>query len=682
LLAYAPAIFLGAFLLFQVQPLFGKFILPRFGGGPEVWTVCLLLFQVFLLAGYAYAHLSVRMLGFGGQAAVHLALLAAALAILPVTPSVTWRPDPAGNPTLQIFVLFTATVGLPYSVLAATSPLLQRWFSQTSDGAPPYRLYALSNAGSLLALVSYPFIVEPALSRGAQATVWSAGMAIFALFCAACAALVWRRPAASPSGRSEGGASAPLADRLLWLALPACASVELLAVTNKICQDVAAVPFLWVLPLGLYLLSFIICFDHARWYVRRLFLGLFVLSLVAVALAKAYADQITAAQQICVYSTALFACCMVCHGELYRLRPGREHVTGYYLMIAAGGAAGGLFVAVIAPLVFETYRELYLGFLGCFLCLVLADKGLSLGPGRRRWVYVGLLLAAGIAAIFMQDDAGSAGERAVLHRRNFFGVLTLWDNDSQDPTMHRHVLQHGTTFHGLQFTDPAKRLEPTAYYGRSSGVGLAMKCLDSPFRQADAGQGRRIGVVGLGVGTVAAYGRRDDLIRFYEINPAVIDLAETRFTYLADCKGNVEVVMGDARISLAGEPDGRFDLLVLDAFTSDAVPVHLLTKEAFEIYLRHVKADGIIAAHVSTVHLDLVPVIWKLAEHFGMHAAWIVGREDADNGIFASDWVLLAAEGRLLDGPAIRQAARRGPADLDRLDLWTDDHVNLLQVLR
>jgi len=678
---YALTVFLGAFLLFGVQPLIGKYILPWFGGSPEVWTTCMLFFQVLLVGGYAYSHFIVSRLGSRLQVAVHIALIAAALAALPITPQADWKPASGGNPILQILVLAAACVGLPYFVLSSTAPLIQNWFTRATAGRPPYRLYAFSNAGSLIALASYPFIVEPALSRQAQAQAWSLGLVVFAVLCGCCAVWVWRRPMSmeeyKPSASTDEAkeAAVPLGTRLLWLALPAAASVELLAVTNKICQDIAVVPFLWVLPLSLYLLSFVICFHSERWYVRPVFLVAFLLAIGGAALTRLYEEELSGAKQILIYSVFLFVCCMVCHGELFRLRPHPRHLTRYYLMIAIGGAIGGFLVAVVAPLIFSTYRELYVGILACCLFVLLADNSAALSQGRRRLVWVGIILVVGVAAISLHSRRSGTHEAAVMNSRNFFGVLTVWEDDREDPTRHRYALQHGTTVHGFQYVDPARRLMPTAYYGPSGGAGLAI----ANFTRQE---NRRIGVVGLGVGTLAAYGREGDYIRFYEINPEVKRLAETRFTYLASCRAQVEVIMGDARLSMEAEPAQEFDLLILDAFNSAAVPVHLLTKEAFEIYLSHIKADGVIAVHVSNLHLDLHSVVWKAAEYFKLKSAWVEDAEDLDKGVLSSDWILLTKNEEFLNQRAIYRATLPPRDELGRIALWTDDHINLFQILK
>jgi tetratricopeptide (TPR) repeat protein len=737
MLIYAVTIFTGAFLLFQVQPLIGKYILPWFGGGPGVWTTCMLFFQVLLLGGYAYAHFTSRWLKPRRQAILHLALLAGALALLPITPSDAWKPHGVGNPTLQILALLAVSIGLPYFVLSATGPLVQKWFSRSKSGVSPYRLYALSNVGSLLALVSYPFYFETHFTRHTQAGLWAWGLAVYAVACGFCVVRVWkternpkpevREPKETRNPKSECAApsvpaspgqqhsATPLApaagpqpsalDRVLWLLLPACASVLLLATTNKICQDVAVIPFLWVLPLALYLLSFIICFDSPRWY-KRLPFGL----ALGAALGGVCWVLFQQNQAIDGFVAALFVCCMVCHGELYRLKPNPRHLTGYYLMIAAGGALGGLFVAVIAPLIFTDYFELQWGLLlGGVLFLVVwlksltADhpqvSGAGVSPavggsgakrpdGRRdarpttrpsplfwlRWVGCGLW-AAGLVAlgVALWTQTHRFGGVKLSRARNFYGVLTVFKHDKSD--MRFLELMHGKTEHGLQFLDPMRAAWPTAYYNEGSGVGRALSALPPGSR--------RVGLVGLGAGTLAAYGQAGDYLRFYEINPDVLRLANSPFTYLANCKGKVDVVLGDARLSLEREPPQNFDLLVLDAFNSDAIPVHLLTEEAFAVYERHIKTSGIIAFHISNGHLNLEPVVLNLARRFNYESAIIEYNPSPDqwwNQL--STWVLLSRNEELINSPAISESTRPAQADTGTVPLWTDDFASLFQIIR
>jgi spermidine synthase len=796
--AFALTIFLGAFLLFQVQPLIGKYILPWFGGGPGVWTTCLLFFQVLLLGGYAYAHFSSRWLRTRTQVLVHLALLAGALAFLPIIPADSWKPYDSNSPTLRILALLAACVGLPYFVLSATGPLIQHWFSRTHPGVSPYRLYALSNVGSLLALLSYPFFFETHFTRRAQAALWAWGLAAYGVCCAFCAWKLWRGGSAEwrvtsvdagpkskvQSPKSEGVGSQtsspspvprhPSLARALWLALPACASVLLMATTNKMCQEVAVIPFLWVLPLALYLLSFIICFDSPRWYRRFPFTLALIAASAAVAWALFQGNDLSIYKQITVYAGGLFICCMVCHGELYRLRPDPEQLTGFYLRIAAGGALGGVFVAVLAPVLFKDYYELNWGLFLCGLLFLVVcateRRGAQSAPAPKsvprqpvgwfahavqhvwlalrgalrasEWQWLSCLLpflifggldwfigrfpeettglgkhsmlalrltmwgllvflagawvvrgkfrtfqhwhllactwlSLGLAALgvtlWMQ---GQKSGHEVIHRsRNFYGVLTVFEYRKNEPKAHYFELQHGRTTHGIQFADPAQATWPTSYYGEESGVGLALHALP-------AGP-RRIGVVGLGAGTLTAYGKPGDQIRFYEINPEVKNLATWRFTYLSNCAGNVEVALGDARLSLEREPPQQFDLLVLDAFSSDAIPVHLLTKEAFELYGRHLNTNGVIAVHVSNHFLDLEPVVANAARHLNYKMV-VMDYDDSEGDwwLYSSTWILLSRSERFLNSPGICGAASAPRSNLPKVPLWTDDFASLFQILK
>lgn len=747
-LAYGLTIFTGAFLLFQVQPLMGKFILPWFGGGPSVWTTCLLFFQLVLLGGYAYAHGTTRYLAPRRQALLHLVLLLAALVLLPIVPGAAWKPDPAGNPTLQILALLGATVGLPYFVLSTTGPLLQHWFSRTQPGASPYRLYALSNVGSLLALLSYPVYFETHYTRRIQASLWAGGLVLYALACAVCAARFWRasRQSSLPAAETEPAlhtthhaANSTLQTPrftihvILWLLLPACASLLLLATTNKLCQDVAVVPFLWIVPLALYLLSFIICFDSPRWYRRPPFVILLAAALFGYCRALAHGSDWTVSRQIVLYSGSLFFCCMVCHGELYRLRPPPHQLTGFYLAIAAGGALGGLLVAVIAPLVFSNYYELHWGVFLCGLLFLVVwifcpgavspkaeDRSPKKGPFENHegtpidtnscpsvpnrgfrppgfWSRLGQIRTSafsyrifrycrwlGVAvfsiglvwlghALWRQARLTRAG--AVASTRNFYGVLTVLEYRKDEPLGHNFLLLHGRITHGFQFVDPVQATWPVSYYGEGSGVNLAWNALPPGPR--------RLGVVGLGTGTLAAFARPGDYVRFYEINPEVKRLATSRFTYVSNCADRVEIALGDARLAMEKEPPQQFDLLALDAFSSDSIPVHLLTREAFALYQRHLKPTGIIAVHISNHFLDLEPVVLNLAREFHYHAAIIDSDENDEQWwLYASTWVLLSPNEGLLKSPTIAAAATAPNPKPPQVPLWTDDFASLYQILR
>ena len=685
---FAVTIFTAAFLLFQVQPIIAKYILPWFGGGPSVWTTAMLFFQAVLLAGYAYAHFSIRYFRPRGQAVLHLVLLVVALLLLPITPGVSWKPEAAGIPTLQIMLLLLATVGWPFFVLASTSPLLQAWFSRLRPGVSPYRLYALSNVGSLLALVSYPILVEPVIGRTAQTQFWSGGFSLFALLSAACAMWIWQRqptvvmPDATDSAEAVEATSddqpprSSRTTRLLWLGLPAVASVLLLAVTNQMSLDVAVIPFLWVLPLSLYLLSFIIAFDHDKWYNRTVFTFGLIPAMAGIVWLLFYDVDASAVLQIGVYSIALFICCMALHGELARLRPHPRYLTGYFLGIAAGGALGGVLVGVVAPLVFNLFFELHLGLLACAALVLFAinmDKGSALHRvrPRRAWGMIGVGYVALGAALGVH--AGQSTNFAMASSRSFYGVLRVYEEEVGTPSETRSLL-NGRILHGLQYTSSDRRLFPTLYYSPPSGIG---RTLDAFPRSSP----RRVGVVGLGVGTLATYSVPGDYMRIYEIDPDVLLMATDYFTYLDDAEARVEVVLGDARLSMEREAPQGFDILVLDAFSSDAIPVHLLTIEAFEIYLRHLKPNGVIAVHFTSRHFDLEPVLQQIAQYFDMEAANIYsprGRLSA----YPADWMLLTNNEGFLGKGLITEAIWRGPRSDKQIRTWTDDYSNLFQVLK
>jgi protein-L-isoaspartate O-methyltransferase len=680
--AFSLTIFWGAFLLFLVQPLIARFILPWFGGGPAVWTTCMLFFQLLLLGGYAYAHFSISRLTPRRQVITHLGLLALAVALLPITPGDAWKPTDGSHAAGHILRLLLGCLGLPYLVLSATGPLLQAWFSKANPGVSPYRLYALSNVGSLLALLIYPFYLEPQLSRQAQADGWSWGLAIYAGLTAWCGLKVWKSAAAdgetSKSAEEEAPASAWR--KLLWFALPACGVMLLLAITNKLCQDIAVVPFLWVLPLSLYLLSFIISFDSPRWYHRGLWLPLLaiLLGLVLQNLYKAESHpDITPLATL--YLGTMFVACMVCHGEVYRLRPGASRLTGFYLSLSAGGAAGGLFVALAAPFVFPDYFELHLAlFLTAALVLIVLrqDPTRPFREGQARWAWAVPFVALAALGYGLADVATTSLRGSLSTTRGFYGVLKVNDNDAGNDGLHHLTLQHGATIHGLQYVDAEKRTDPSSYYTSTSGIGRLL-------RAHKPGGGRRVGAIGLGCGTLAAWGRPGDTFRFYEINDDVARLATSTFTYLKDSKAKTELVMGDARLSMEREANQQYDVIVLDAFSSDAIPVHLLTLEAFDHYQRHLKPDGAIVVHVSNRYLDLHPVVYRIADKIGFPAITIDDNDTAyeDAGFYGSDWIIMTRNQVLLQQPLIRDVTKETVEFPARIMYWTDERSDLLSIL-
>ncbi len=673
---FAVTVFGSAFLLFLVQPLLGKYILPWFGGSPSVWTTCMLIFQALLFFGYAYAHLLSRLKP-QWQALVHVGLLLAALCTLPITPAASWKPTEVSNPAWQIILLLTACVGLPYFLLSATGPLLQSWFAKARPGVSPYRLYALSNVGSLLALVAYPFVIERWLSKPNQTVVWSVAFALFAVLCGACAALVGWCAARGDTGGAEtspagpvAAASAPTADVIaLWFALAMIASMFLLATTNQVCLDVAVIPFLWVIPLALYLLTFILCFDSDWWYRRRVFMTVSLLTMPVACFFTLLPAHGSLLFQLGIYFTALFCGCMVCHGELVRLKPASQHLTLFYLTISAGGSCGGLFVGLLAPALFVDYYEFQLAILGfVLLSLVVVLRECTSHRVQQSACVMALVLWIACGVGF-----GTGGRRVSKYldiSRNFYGNLKVEREVSQGALQTPRLLVHGRIVHGAQYVMSAmKRMEPTTYYGRQSGVGLA-------FTHVNRNLNRHVGVIGLGVGTIATYGRPGDRFRFYEINPAVVDFAKTHFSFLVKCPAENQCVVGDARLVLEREPPQSFDLLVLDAFSGDAIPVHLLTSEAFDVYLRHLAPGGLLACHISNVHFDLLPVLAGIADDRGLSAILVNSKGNSAEFQTDATWVLLARDAQDLpkipDGQSLENVRRA---------FWTDDQNNLFEVL-
>ena len=703
--AFAGATLLGAFLLFQVQPLVGKFILPWFGGATAVWTTCMLFFQNVLVGGYAYSHLSVSRLSPRSQVVVHCLLLLAAVAMLPIVPNTAWKPTGDTAPTLAILLLLSATVGLPYFVLSTTSPLIQAWFSRSFPGRVPYRLYALSNLGSFLALLSYPFVFEPAFSLATQARLWLWAFPVYAALAAVGGIAAWRLSRgrsgvmevqnACEAAYSQGPSNAgPWLQRALWLLLPACASLVLLATTNHVCQDVAAVPLLWIVPLSLYLLTFVICFDHPRWYVRPLWAGLAVLGIAAVMGSDKMLDWITEpyqhegmvltyAHQLCLHFGTMFLICMVCHGELVRLRPAPQRLTEFYLMLSAGGALGGAIAGLVAPQLFKTYLEWNIGMLAGY---ALATVVLFLAVPRRGMRRSAGLLLCGFAAggfipvLLWQGDfrpQASSGPRLVDRQRNFYGVVSVWEYDRDNPDLHRFCMKHGAILHGEQFTAPERRRQPFNYYTRESGIGRAILELQKRHDRL------RVGIVGLGVGTLACYARRGDHFTFYEINPAVCEMAERYFSYLNDARergATIDLSMGDARLVLERQEPQQFDLLVLDAFSGGSVPVHLLTREAMDIYRRHVAADDVIVIHATNSYLYLFPVVRALAEDAQLGWRRVHTTKDSDRFRLASDWVVISRRESLLDAiPNVPPPSTQ--CDGFIIPVWTDQNNNQFRIL-
>ncbi len=706
MIRYCVTIFLSAFLLFQIQPLIGKYILPWFGGTPAVWTACMLFFQTLLVVGYAYAHGMARLRP-RTQMIVHIAALIVTALLLPITPGAEWKPVDASNPTGRIFLLLLVSVGGPYVLLSSTAPLLQSWFGRVEPGRSPYRLYALSNAGSLLGLFAYPFLVEPTLAIGNQTWMWSMAYAAFLCMCTLCALDLWNTSSGSGSRETSGPrtlTSSATDERplsisaiLLWLALSACGSIMLLATTNKMCQDVASVPLLWVLPLGVYLLSFIVMFGHEDWYSRRWY-GIGMLLAVAAAGVLAMNNvSLGLVTQVMLLTFILAMCCFLCHGELVQLKPSARHLTVFYVTIAVGGALGGVLVSLVAPLAFVGYYEFNFGLVACIGLLLLQFRrqrwaGLTGWPLRKE--HLKTAAAAVVVSVVMLGSmwnlsaATSGGNSKVLAMsRNFYGSVRVLRRDRQDPRLDRIVMAHGNTIHGVQFQSPDKRGTPTMYYSPDSGVGLAIRQHPEFVKHQ---RPLRVGIIGLGAGTLCCYAREHDVYRYYEIDPLISQFAEEHFTFLSDARqrgADVQTWLGDARIvmerQLADDQPQQFDVLVVDAFSSDAIPLHLLTVECFDLYRRHLAADGVLAVHVSNRHLDLRPAVRSLAIA-DEQALWVKVDCDAEqlrragDTASVSEWILLTHNEQFANDAAVQAAHKPWPQNLPTVRL-TDSFSSLFR---
>ncbi len=842
----AATIFVSALLLFQVQPIISKKILPWFGGSPAVWTTALLFFQTALLAGYAYAHVLMRLVPLARQPVVHMFLLVVALLTLPITPSDWWKPTDGSLPALRILRLLLVEVGPPYFILSATGPLVQAWFAQAYPSHSPYRLYALSNFGSLLALLSYPFFFEIALPVNTQGVLWSFGFVLFAGLIAILGLGVWKL-ADDQRVRAESISELPESIRpafedliapdpsppvwlmIGWMLLAALGTAALMAITNHVCQDISVDPFMWVVPLSLYLLSLIICFDSPRWYIRKFWGPVTIVGILVLAglenraatdewfswgtkwlgvlnpyLAKTrftsgiqfpvtfsglmdpvfrgigwcidgvnagwawviqltngnfgadwkaeklwfirttaeYDDSLIA--QAVAFVCVLFLICMVCHGELAKSKPSPKHLTMYFLLISAGGALGGLFVAIICPLIFRTYFELALT-----ICCGFVVAWLAIGnDGRESWLkdrsllqWAAAFAVVGTTLLVIKGNYKDVSPDTIAVR-NFYGVLSVTKTDQADPYEAGIQLYHGRILHGFQFRVPIqvgkevlyqplgasepmrlmatevkdgmvtlrgedgeeyhkrlgdwslslateetheRELVPNTYYLPNCGVGIAAESYPRT-----PSEGMKVAVIGLGTGTMVTHGKTGDFYRFYDIDPKVLDISEKYFTYRAKAPATKDVVLGDARIRMEREEPQNYDLIVLDAFSGDAIPSHLLTDEAFAQYVRHVrksadgKVQGIIAVHISNRYLNLQPVVAALSRKYNIPAKAFhleEGENGGGNADTGSDWILLTSNEEFWKKPAVAAAAANLDVKRDQELLWTDQRSSLWPIL-
>jgi len=691
MLLFAATVFTSAFLLFLVQPIIAKQILPWFGGNASVWTVCMVFFQLVLLGGYAYADAIVRRLAPRTQAIVHSALIAASLAFLPILAAESWKPAPDTEPTARILLLLAMTIGLPYFLLSTTGPLVQAWFARSYPSATVYRLFALSNLASLVALVAYPPLIEPAISLQAQSWTWSAVYILFAALCAGSAWMASKHPAVakdfdSIDKNNETEETKPRSiDYALWLALSTLGSLMLLAVTSHITQNVASVPFVWILPLVLYLLSFILVFDvgggrgRSGWYARIWALPLLFALLAAMAYTLSLnLGVMNIRTSIALYCAGLFLACMFCHGELAAMRPAPQYLTRFYLMISIGGAAGGLFVGLLAPRIFNVHLELPLALIACgALAASLTWRSAQSGSGfplGRKILFVAPVAALAVTA-FVSWHAWEyldyIRSNAVVMTRNFYGTLRVKQvGRGNDPATTR-ALVHGVINHGWQHVDPALRREPISYFGPGSGIARALAFYE--------GRPRRVGVIGLGVGVFMAWGRPGDYFRIYELDPDVVRIAREQFWYLSDSPAKIEVVTGDGRLSMERDPPQKFDLISVDAFSSGSIPIHLLTREALQAYRRHLAPGGVIVYNVTNRFVKLAPLLKLVAEAEGLKIL-LIGDDPAEDKYSGTSYVLVTENEQLLADKRFGDAETIEP--IPGLETWTDGFNNLFKVVR
>jgi len=724
ILLFATTLFTSASLMFVLQPLFGKILLPLLGGSPAVWNTCMVFYQSILFLGYLYAHTLSTRLSASQQILVHASIILLSVLALPVGLPEQVTPPTEGNPTWWLLSTLGLAIGLPFFVLSTTAPLIQKWFAQIGHHSShdPYFLYAASNTGSLLALLSYPFLLEPNIGLAAQQTDWSMGYALLGVLIAACAGMLWRNRQAAATVTAESAGHLPWLTQLHWLALALVPSSLLLGLTNFISTDIASVPLLWIIPLTVYLLSFIIVFSKWNdaihpWMVR--IQPIFLIPFIAYAFINP-ADLPYWAYLI-LHVIAFFLAIMVCHGELAKRRPPTQYLTRFYLIMSFAGMLGGMFNTFVAPFIFNGIYEYPIMIVAALLLrpgLPLALNRrllwqllppillLGIGLGLYAWVGnlldyfdaiaislmlltcavfflrkqpLGFALSAGVI-IFLSLGVHSLSSHTLYQERTFFGVLavresTLTDEQGQAETYHE--LFHGTTKHGAQRLPAALSTIPLTYYSRPGPMGQLFKAYNG------VDQNWHIGIVGLGAGALACYAKPQQTWTLYEIDPLVVEIASNPlyFTYLSQCNKTAQMRIGDARLSLVQEPDHSFDLLVMDAFSSDAVPTHLLTEEAIKLYFQKLKPNGILAFHITNRHLALKKVLSIHAEH--LHLAALLEEFAAPDNmplVVATDWVAMAKQAQTLEP---LQAGLGGwqkmPLYFD-MRPWTDDFTNIVGI--
>lgn len=697
-LLFAVCVFLGSFLLFAVEPIIGKFILPWFGGSSAVWITAVLFFQTVLFIGNSYCY-AVSLLNVKRQGIVHIGVVVATMFVFaatalcwktPIMPTLIFDESFIHFPTLRVLKILCISIGLPFFVLSTTSSLLQYWYGRMYSEKSPYSFFGLSNAAALLALMLYPFIIEPALTLYRQGWVWSYAYFVYGIGIVF-VSFVYFKHTRSNSVRlherlREEGEKLPVKRYVEWIALATCASIMMLATTNQLTQSIASIPLLWLLPLSLYLISFVVCFTNWQLYNRRIFSLTTLIMVIPLIMVIMMKERIPLIIQIIIYSCFLFSGCIVCHGELYQRRPQSARLPIFYLCVTLGGMVGGIFVSLIAPVIFTAYYEFHIGSIACIaITLLVLFKEKTAGTffrGARtkstvRFEKVALCF---ISVIFIVVLSRKLPTRPVFVQRDFYGLLSIREAVSPDYGPYK-VLFNGNIMHGLQFSRNQYQLMlPTTYFSPDSGIGLSLQYHPKRFVNAPM----RIGCIGLGIGTLAAYGKEGDYMRFYELNPHVVDIAHKHFTYLKNCRAQIDIVVGDGRLRLQQElmnkQNQNFDILIVDVFNGGTIPMHLLTKESFELYLQHTnRENGIIAINISNKYLNLIPVIKALSRHFDLTAAIVdTGEESEYLGNIPSRWALLTKKRAVFD----KYLFYNNLDQVEDIPLWSDSFSNLFDVLR
>ena len=685
-LVFAATMGLAGFLLFQVQPMLAKYILPWFGGSATTWIVCMLFFQVALLAGYAHAYAVTRPFPVAKQAKLQIFVLAIGLALLPITPSDSWKPTDTGDPTWRIVALLAASVGMPYLILSTTSPLLSRWLARLDDKLDPARYFAASNLGSFIGLLSYPFVFERAMSTGEQTIWWSWAFVAYAALFGTCAVIVMRRGHDEAAAAGSAIASTRGPDSLgLWILYSAMGSILLLATTNAITQWSAVIPFLWILPLSLYLLTFVIAFGNRGLYDRKWFCIVFLV-LAGFTLVMARPESSTDfLEQLGVQCATMFVGCMICHAEMVKLQPEPARLPKFYLAISFGGALGGILVALVAPLVFKDYFEhqlVLIAIAATAAVMLIGDPAFRKQMDAKIVALAAMLLfvgGLGYAAV-----TGMAASELIVERiRNFYGVVKVVKEDQNDPQEASLAMYQAGVEQGSQFNIASRKMEPACAFDINSGVGLAL-AYQAKRRAGGPQTPLRIGIVGLGAGMVASLGREGDVIRYYELNPAVLELVDKHFTFLRDGKAKTDVLLGDGRLVLerqlkAGEAQ-NFDVLVMNAFRGASPPMHLMTKEAFDLYLAHLAPNGVLAVNFELDTFEMAPLHRGMAKLFGLNVGWFETetRNDCDDPI---SWALYSHDKAFFEAPAVKAAQSQWRDDGKSELVWTDLSSNLMSII-